>query len=329
MSPPDSHWEKQLLNDFQRDFPLVSRPFAELADRLGVSESSVLSTLIEGTQQGTVSRVGPVFAPQRVGASTLVAMAIPPEKLADVALVVNGFPGVNHNYEREHRFNLWFVLTAVDKPALNAELINISQITGYDLLPLPLLEAFHIDLGFCLHGKYHRPRTEMSTLTALAKTSTIISIADRQLIAALQGGIPLNSRPFESIANACGISEQAVLSRINAWVAEGVVKRFGVVVRHHELGFSANAMLVHNIPDAEVSRYGQALAKESAVTLCYRRPRRLPDWHHNLFCMIHGRQRNEVEATIHQLREKYGLINFEHEIIFSKTRFKQSGARYA
>lgn len=325
----DSHQESRLLNDFQRDFPLVATPFSVIAEQLGCHEEAILQRLTSLVNEGKVSRVGPVFAPQRVGASTLVAMAVPPEKLADVALMVNGFPGVNHNYEREHHFNLWFVLTAVDKPALNAELINISQMTGYDLLPLPLLEAFHIDLGFCLHGKYHRPRIEIAHSTLPAKTSTPISVADRQLIAALQGGIPLTSRPFESIANACGLSEQAVLSRINAWITEGVVKRFGVIVRHHELGFSANAMLVHNIPDTEVSHYGQALAKESAVTLCYRRPRRLPDWRHNLFCMIHGRQRDEVEATIHQLRQKHGLMNFEHEIIFSKTRFKQNGARYA
>jgi DNA-binding Lrp family transcriptional regulator len=120
-----------------------------------------------------------------------------------------------------------------------------------------------------------------------------------------------------------------VLGRIRSWLEEGAIKRFGVVVRHHELGYRANAMLVHDIPDDRVSELGRALADEPAVTLCYRRPRALPEWPYNLFCMIHGKARDEVEAIIADLRLRHGLESCAHETLFSLTRFKQNGARYA
>ena len=120
-----------------------------------------------------------------------------------------------------------------------------------------------------------------------------------------------------------------MLVRIRRWLEEGDIKRFGVVVRHQELGYTANAMLVHDIPDDQVSEIGRALAEEPSVTLCYRRPRSLPDWPYNLFCMIHGRERAEVQAIIAELRQRHGLNDAAHEVLFSLTRFKQNGARYA
>ena len=120
-----------------------------------------------------------------------------------------------------------------------------------------------------------------------------------------------------------------MLGRIGRWLEEGAIKRFGVVVRHHELGFRANAMVVHDIADDQVSELGRLLAEEPAVTLCYRRPRVLPDWPYNLFCMIHGRERGEVEDIIAELRQRHGLLDAPHEVLFSLTRYKQNGARYA
>src|SRR5574343_422058 len=148
----DDALDFHLLNDFQRDFPLCPAPFAELASRLGVAEKVVLGRLENLRRDGKISRVGAVFAPKRIGASTLAAMAVPPEKLEAVAAAVNRFPEVNHNYEREHRYNLWFVVTAASEGRLQATLGAIEQAAGYPLLALPLQEEFHIDLGFPLQG---------------------------------------------------------------------------------------------------------------------------------------------------------------------------------
>jgi ABC-type Na+ transport system ATPase subunit NatA len=102
-----------------------------------------------------------------------------------------------------------------------------------------------------------------------------------------------------------------------------------VIVRHHELGYTANAMLVHDIPDAAVGAVGESLAREVGITLCYQRPRVPPVWPFNLFCMIHGQARMEVEARIAELRSRLQLTDYAHAVLFSLTRFKQGGARYA
>ncbi|MBK9784505.1 MAG: Lrp/AsnC family transcriptional regulator [Betaproteobacteria bacterium] len=317
--------EFRLLNEFQRDFPLCPAPFAELASRLGVAEKVVLGGLEKLRREGKISRVGAVFAPKRIGASTLAAMAVPPEQLDAVAAAVNRFPEVNHNYEREHRYNLWFVVTAGSEGRLQATLGAIEKAAGYPLLPLPLLEEFHIDLGFSLLGG----KTKNVAVARPVKPVEPMNEAERRLVSVLQEGLPLFMRPFSLIAERIGASESDVLGRIGRWLEEGAIKRFGVVVRHHELGFRANAMVVHDIADDRVSELGRLLAEEPAVTLCYRRPRVLPDWPYNLFCMIHGRERGEVEDIIAELRQRHGLLDAPHEVLFSLTRYKQNGARYA
>ena len=142
--------DQHLLNDFQRDFPLCPRPYATLGRRLGISERVVIQTLERLQAEGAVSRVGPIFAPGRVGASTLAAMAVPEAQLESVAELINAYPEVNHNYEREHRYNLWFVVTAPDQSHLQAVLTEIEARTRLAVMVLPLLKDYHIDLGFPL-----------------------------------------------------------------------------------------------------------------------------------------------------------------------------------
>jgi DNA-binding Lrp family transcriptional regulator len=142
--------DKRLLNEFQRDFPLDSRPYARIAATLGVSEEDVLAGLAGLRDQGMVSRVGAVVRPNTVGASTLAAMAVPPELLDHAAAIVNDEPGVNHNYEREHAINLWFVVTAADADGVAETIQRIERKTGIPVLDLRLEQAYHIDLGFDL-----------------------------------------------------------------------------------------------------------------------------------------------------------------------------------
>jgi len=140
--------DRRLLDDFQSGIPLAPRPFALMAEQLGVAEAEVIARLQCLTEAGAVSRVGPVFRPRQVGASTLAAMAVPPERLAEVATLVNGFPEVNHNYERENRFNLWFVAVADDEQHLRSLIAAIEAQTGYPAMLLPMLADYFINLGF-------------------------------------------------------------------------------------------------------------------------------------------------------------------------------------
>lgn len=145
-----SDLERRLLNDFQHDFPLSPTPYADIAHELGMSEAEVLAALTRLKQQGAVSRVGAVLRPNTVGVSTLAAMAVPNTELETVAALVSAYPEVNHNYEREHRLNLWFVATAPDSARLQRVLDDIASRSDYEVLPFPLLEDYHIDLGFDL-----------------------------------------------------------------------------------------------------------------------------------------------------------------------------------
>jgi DNA-binding Lrp family transcriptional regulator len=317
--------ELRLLNDFQRDFPLCAQPYAALAAQLGSDEPTILDTLQRLHHDGCLSRIGAVFAPRRVGASTLAALAVPPEQLENIADRVSAYPEVNHNYEREHRFNLWFVVTASDAQQLERVLRDIKTGTGCQLIVLPLLEEFHIDLGFDLQGG---GRTQGRSRRIDPADMYHPTDLERVLMAALQAGLELVPRPFDRLAQQTGLGEDEILAMIESWLADGRIKRFGVVVRHHELGYNANAMTMWDVPDGRVGELGALLAQEPAVTLCYRRERHLPAWSYNLYCMIHGRERAQVVAQIKAMRYRLGLVEFPHAVLFSRQRFKQQGARY-
>lgn len=325
--------ELTLLNAFQRDFPLSPRPYAVLAEQLGSDEASVLASLGKLLQSGAISRIGAVFRPNVIGASALAALAVPPERLEQVAACINGYPEINHNYEREHRFNLWFVATAPSAARLQRVFEEIEAACGCGpVLVLPMLEDFHIDLGFDLTAKSEQPQWHLPGRCGARRnggdgTVGAINLSERQqsLISALQGGLALVPRPYAAL----GCTEQSAIAAISDWVDEGVIKRFGVVVRHHELGFTANAMVVWDIPDALVSALGSRIAESGRVTLCYRRPRHAPDWPYNLFCMVHGKNQTEVRARIAALSEICSLTDYPHTVLFSGRRFKQRGAYYA
>lgn len=155
-----------------------------------------------------------------------------------------------------------------------------------------------------------------------------LSDRDLTLVSALCGGLSLTPRPFLELAEATGQSEDEVIARLQAMQAGGVIRRMGVIVRHRQLGYRANAMVVWDIPDRAVEHVGQRLGACPEVTLCYRRPRRLPDWPYNLFTMIHGRDRTEVTQMIAAMAEREGLRNHRRETLFSTRQFKQCGARY-
>ncbi|MCC7045501.1 MAG: Lrp/AsnC family transcriptional regulator [Alphaproteobacteria bacterium] len=139
---------RDLIDRFQRDMPLEPRPFDAMARATGGTEVQVLAVLGDMVGDGSLSRVGAVVPPGVLGASTLAAMEVPEERLDDVAAHVSAYPEVNHNYEREHRLNLWFVVTAADRRRVDDVLARIERHTGLAVLDLPLERAYRIDLGF-------------------------------------------------------------------------------------------------------------------------------------------------------------------------------------
>ena len=307
-----------LANAWQRGFPLQPRPFREIAERAGLPESTVLAHFSRMEQQGVIDRIGPVFRPNTVGASSLAAMAVPPARLEAVAAFVSGQPGVNHNYEREHRYNLWFVATAASAAEVQWTLSCIEYGTGIAVLRLPLVEEFHIDLGFDLD-------TGMAPRTGTPRPAGPPSEEERRLAAAVAGGLPLVERPYQAVARALGLSEEEVLALLAKMLAEGSIRRIGAVIRHRRLGYESNAMAVWDVPDRQVCEIGRALGRDPRVSLCYRRARALPHWPYNLYCMVHGKARASV---LEKLASMEAVKAFPSAVLFSTRCFSQRAAQY-
>ncbi|MGO1749793.1 MAG: siroheme decarboxylase subunit beta [Marinobacter sp.] len=144
----------------------------------------------------------------------------------------------------------------------------------------------------------------------------------------LEQGLPLTPRPFQALAERTGLGEQEVMSAINQWQEQGLIKRLGLVVKHRTLGYTANAMVVWDIPEDQVQALGKAMADVPFITLCYQRPRRRPDWPYNLFCMIHGTNRERVLAQLDSLIAQHNLESIQHSVLFSNKAYRQRGGRY-
>ena len=317
---PHSDLRRAVLNPWQRDFPLVREPFTHIATTVGLSTDAVLAGYAQLQNEGALGRIGGVFAGNAGGAALLAAMAVPPERLDAVAAVVSSHPGVNHNYQREHHYNLWFVMTGQDDTAVRAAMRSLEDATGLPALQLRMQRAYRIDLGFDL-----RERTAPAPMAA-APEAMPVAEADRPLAALLEDGLPLVPRPFDAWAQALGRTGESVLQTLQQWLDQGTVRRIGAIVRHHELGFDANAMSVFNVPDALVDTCGEALARVTGVTLAYRRER-AEGWPYNLYCMVHGRDRTAVRDVIARVLDHCDLAQYPHEVLFSCRRFKQTGPR--
>lgn len=165
------------------------------------------------------------------------------------------------------------------------------------------------------------------TMATLSKTPPL-SVVDLALLHQLQEGLPLCSRPYAVLAERLGCSEALLAERLAFLQDDNQVRRSGLIIRHRPLGFKANAMVVWNLPDASLQQLAEQLAAEACVTLCYERPRRLPDWPYNLFTMIHGRDEIQVREQLTQIVERFGLQHIQHELLFSEHCYKQRGGRY-
>ncbi len=155
-----------------------------------------------------------------------------------------------------------------------------------------------------------------------------LSSQDKLLLAKIQHGLPLVAHPYAEIAATMQVSEQWVIERLTCLQEKGFIRRFGVVVHHRELGYRANGMVVWDIPDMQVDPVAEKIALIECVTLCYRRPRRLPEWRYNLFSMIHGKNQQAVRQNLQNMIDTLHLDHYPHQILFSTRRFKQCGGNF-
>jgi DNA-binding Lrp family transcriptional regulator len=336
---PDEDWragldevDAALIDGFQSGFPVEERPFRAVGEALGVSEAEALARVERLRDRGVFRRFGAVLNPPVIGSSTLAAVSAPEDRFEDVAGVVNGYRQVNHNYRRDHEWNMWFVVTAGTREKRDGILAEIGERTGLSVLALPMLTDYYIDLEFPVVNEDRFAResldeTEVNATRISEEATAGLSELDRRLLLAIQDGFPLSATPYREIAAEVDAPVEAVLGAIERLLADGAVKRIGCVVNHVVTGFDANCMVVWDVPDEELDARGEAVGRLPYVTLCYHRPRRPElDWEYNLFTMVHGREAAAVDGKIDELAADH--LPFDHERLYSTETLKQTGARY-
>ena len=310
----------RLLDEFQRGLALEQQPFAIIGRSLNVTEAEVINRLATLAALGYISRIGATIRPNTAGASTLAAMSVPPRDVERVAEVIGAEAGVNHSYLREDDWNLWFVATAPGSDELQAMLDRLSARTGLRILDLRLRQPFNIDLGFSLTGR-KMPRRE-----CLPPRPEVIRSEHRPLLQLVASGMPLVARPYAAMAAELGCHEEEVMGHLGDLVAAGIITRLGVIVRHRAIGWTANAMVVWNMPERQIAQAGPVAAGFPGVTLCYQR-RAVPGvWPYTLYNMIHARSRDEALAVVQGLQALPEFFGITHRVLFSTRCFKQTGA---
>jgi DNA-binding Lrp family transcriptional regulator len=330
--------DRIVLTRIQAGFPIEPRPYDVLASTLGVHPADVLVSVRRMRDARVIRRIGAIFDSARLGfRSTLCAIAAPPERVEEVAALISAYPNVTHNYERVDRYSVWFTLIAEGQERIDEILVEIAAQTGIgDILDLPATRLFKIRVDFDLTGK-----RDPGAATAAAYVPRMTRPAEAEVVALteeekalarlLQDDLPDTETPFAAIAYALEaggveVDESWVLERTRAWADAGLVRRFGAAIRHTKTGFTANAMGVWDCADeSEIERVGAIMASFAEVSHCYQRPRR-PTWPHDLYTMIHGRSREECEATAERIKAATGVP--PARLLYSVREFKKSSMRY-
>jgi DNA-binding Lrp family transcriptional regulator len=321
-----------LIDGYQSGFPVEERPFRRVGDDLGITETEALERVQRLREEGIFRRFGAVLNPPVIGASTLAAVRAPDDRFEEVAEIINGYRQVNHNYRRDHEWNMWFVVTAGSLERRDEILAEIETRTGCEVLNLPMLTDFYIDLEFPVvngdrFARESLSETEVSATRISESAAADLSALDKALLLEIQDGFPLSETPYRDIAAAVDAPVGDVLKAIEALRADGCIKRIGCIVNHVVTGFDANCMVVWDVPDDRLDEWGETVGRLPYVTLCYHRPRRPEqDWPYNLFTMIHGRDPEAVDEKVDELAAEY--LPVDHERLYSTETLKQTGARY-
>ena len=327
-----------LIDEHQSGFPVERHPFERLAREIAaetgtdVDAGGVLDRVRDLRERGVFRRFGAVLNPPVIGSSTLAAVRAPEDRFDEVAEVINGYRQVNHNYRRDHEWNQWFVVTAGSREKRDEILAEIEERTGCEVLALPMLTDYYIDLEFPVvnadrFARESLDHTDVSATRISEDARGDLSPLEADLLLAIQDGFPLSATPYADVANEIDAPVDDVLAAVERLLADGCIKRIGCVVNHVVTGFTNNCMVVWDVPDEELDERGEAVGSLPYVTLCYHRPRR-PDqeWEYNLFTMIHGREAEAVDAKIDELATDH--LPFDHERLYSTETLKQTGARY-
>ncbi|RDJ37145.1 MAG: Lrp/AsnC family transcriptional regulator [Crenarchaeota archaeon] len=319
--------DKEILNEIQWTFPLVSQPYHEIAKKFNVSPDVIKERLKNLKKNGILRQLSAIFDTRRLGyKSSLVAMEIEPDKLEYVANQINRHPGVSHNYERNHQFNLWFTLAVPPGSDLKTEVDKFKKIPGIlKVRMLPTIQLFKIGVKLdMVEEKKHdiKPSEEKKKIRDVKFDPTE---EDKEFIRQLQKDLEIVDRPFLKPATSLGLTEDQVFEKLRYYEDIGVMRRYAAILRHRDVGFTANGMIVWKVPDERIKNVGELLGAFPQVSHCYQRPV-YPDWPYNVFSMIHCKSEDEANEMAKTIENQIDV--HEYRILFSSREFKKTRVEY-
>ena len=320
--------DKKILNDIQWVFPLSDRPYLEIAKRHDISEENVMRRIAVMKEMGIIRQINAIFDTRRLGyKSALIAFAVKPDRLDYVAEKVNEHPGVSHNYERNHEYNMWFTLAVPPGSDIKQDLDRMASFEGvikYRVLPTLKLYKIGVRLDM-VNNDPDKPKPMDKAKQQLNPEKAEITENDRKFIRELQKDLAVVPEPFKELASNLEITTAQLFAKAAEYENSGIMRRFAAILRHREAGFVANGMVVWHVPDNKIDEVGFKLAAFPQVSHCYRRPV-YPDWRFNLFSMVHARTLQAAEKIAAEMSETVGIRDYQ--ILFSSREFKKERVKY-
>jgi len=315
----------ELLSIIQKRFPLVFKPFAVIAEELGTDEETVIKLITKEKNNKIIRQISPIFDTKRLGySSSLVSFKVRRDDIGKAVEAINSHPGVSHNYEREHTFNIWFTLAVAPDSKLGLKKtveILAEEANAMEYIMLPTLKLFKISVKLNTTGK----DAKKETVVKPNKKSIELTPLHHRVIALAQHDIPIVSEPFKDIVEELGLNYDEFFKILNELKDAGVMRRFAGILNHRKAGFNANAMVVWDVDEERGEEIGKKAAEFSAVSHCYLRPK-YPNWPYNLFTMVHGRTTEETNGIIREMADE--IPHFSRRPLYSTREFKKVRIKY-
>ena len=319
--------DKRLLNRIQSDFPLVARPFEELGQPLGLSEDEVIERMRALKAGRIVRQVSAIFDTKSLGyKSSLVAMRVDPARITEAARIINEHPGVTHNYERNHQYNLWFTIAVPPTSDLEAVVQRIHELAGAEVTRVMYtLRLFKIGVNLDMTGQrppdaIAAPEYREQDRDPRARLHGRRS-RTRRSSASCRRTCRSRPRPFKALAERIGLDEDGLFEVMHSLVERGFMRRMAAILYHRRAGFRANGMGVWAVPEDDVMEIGEQMASFANVSHCYRRPT-YPDWPYNVFTMVHGTSVEQCEEILAAISRTTGVT--EYISLYSTREYKKT-----
>ena len=323
--------DQRLLNALQAGIALDRRPFLGIADAVGISEDEVLARMQVLKDAQIIRQMSAIFDTRALGyESTLVAASYPEDGLFDAAAIINGHPGVSHNYRRTHHFNMWFTLAVEPDARLSLEetLDILARETGATSMRiLPTITLYKINVQLDMTGENGNVARAEPMAPPQRGDGVAPTPEDQQAILILQQDLPLVPEPFQVWADEAGMPVDDLLAKAQELQDRTVMRRFAAVLNHRKAGFGANGMAVWKVPADQVDDFGSRMATFKSVSHCYKRPT-YDDWPYSLFTMVHAKSKDACEETIAALAEEAGLGDDDYAVLYSTFEFKKVRLKY-